>query len=664
MRKKLVITIISIIIALSLIPLSMAFASGENLIQNGDFNQDKDGNPTYWEKSSYIQDEQDVSIYTDEQDGNRFVVIKNDIENDSAVKQEITVKPNTIYKLSCDIMASGIDVNSKGANISVEWILDTSNEYFETEGQWRNAVMYGKTASDQDKMTVTLRLGGYGKMNTGYAAFDNVVVQEVPEVPEGFTIANLSRVSVDSDNTSGQAGTGKWENSVPLWLMIALLYSIMAIIVYKLVLSKELLSFRTSKAPIVFVLGLAFAAVLRVILAATTQGHPTDMGCFKGWASYSADAGIFNLYNGGFFADYPPGYMYVLYIFGLIGKGLGIGSGDMAYSILVKLPAIIVDIAVACLIFKYASKELGRVQATALGLLFVFAPFAFYNSSVWGQIDSVLMLLIVGAFLAFIKKRYILTGALFALAILVKPQALMIAPLALAVIICEAIQYKPKKALRAILSCLLSALIVFILGVLPFCFSMKDSFWFVDKYLSTMGQYFYASVNAFNLFFLMGGNWFDLKNPSSPNDIPLASAFTILGFVFIAAAIIYTIILYVMGKDRKHIFHISALVFALIFTFGHSMHERYLIPAVFLLIFAYILMKDKRLLLITCGYALTTMINMAYVEGGGYPDRTMITMVTALLNVILTSSLAYVAFDLAFWKRKSLSQTVSGEEKA
>ncbi len=666
MRKNLAkIAAVTLVLALILIPSSLCWAAGENLIKNGDFSQNDEGFPTYWEKSSYIDDDQDVSIYMEDEEDNSYIVIQNNIENDSSVKQEVAVKPNTLYKLACDIMASGIDENSKGANLSVEWILDTSNELFDTGGQWEEAVLYGRTGNDQDTMTVTLRLGGYGRLNSGYAAFDNVRVEEVTDVPEGFSIADLSPLPADgSDRTGGQEGSDDWEHSVPFWVGIALLYSLIAIIVYKLVLSKDLVSFRPAKTPLVFIIVLGFALILRLVLAVVTKGHPTDMSCFRGWASYSANAGLLNLYNGGFFADYPPGYMYVLYIFGLLGKVLGINSGDVTYGVLIKLPAIAADIAVAYLIFRYADRELGRPQATALGLLFVLAPFAFYNSSVWGQIDSLLMLLIISSFLAFLKKRYILTGVLFALAILVKPQTLMIAPLALAVIIYETTLLKPRKAaIRAVLGCVLSLLAVFILGILPFWFTMKDPFWFAEKYLSTMGQYFYASVNAFNLFFLMGGNWFDLKNQANANDIAMADAYKILGYAFIAMAVAFTIILYITRKERKHIFHIAALVFALIFTFSHSMHERYLIPAVFLLIFAYIFIKDRRLLLVTAGYALTTMINMAYVEGGGYPERTMIPMITALLNVVLTSALAYIAFDHAFWKPKSSGLSVSGEDK-
>lgn len=43
-------------------------------------------------------------------------------------------------------------------------------------------------------------------------------------------------------------------------------------------------------------------------------------------------------------ADYPPGYILVLWIIGLIGKVLGLASGSMAFVYLVKLPAILAGI--------------------------------------------------------------------------------------------------------------------------------------------------------------------------------------------------------------------------------------------------------------------------------------------------------------------------------
>ena len=58
------------------------------------------------------------------------------------------------------------------------------------------------------------------------------------------------------------------------------------------------------------------------------------------------------------FHDYPPGYMYVLYIVGAIEKLFGFSDG--AQYALVKLPAIVCDILAGVLIYKVAKKKVFR----------------------------------------------------------------------------------------------------------------------------------------------------------------------------------------------------------------------------------------------------------------------------------------------------------------
>jgi len=58
------------------------------------------------------------------------------------------------------------------------------------------------------------------------------------------------------------------------------------------------------------VLGGAF--VLRMILAGVTEGYPYDMSCFVAWGEKLLADGPAGFYSGGYFADYPPGYLFVL----------------------------------------------------------------------------------------------------------------------------------------------------------------------------------------------------------------------------------------------------------------------------------------------------------------------------------------------------------------
>ena len=102
-------------------------------------------------------------------------------------------------------------------------------------------------------------------------------------------------------------------------------------------------------------------------------------------------------YQPGYLADYPPGYMYVLWLLGGIGElfrpifGLSITPG------LVKIPGILADAGVAWVLFLYARRFgdgwLGSWSGERLGLvaavIYLFNPGTIFDSAVWGQVDSV-----------------------------------------------------------------------------------------------------------------------------------------------------------------------------------------------------------------------------------------------------------------------------------
>ena len=64
------------------------------------------------------------------------------------------------------------------------------------------------------------------------------------------------------------------------------------------------------------IFGAAFVA--RIIAAAVYKGNDTDMNCFLIWSQNVFDEGISKFYLSDSFHDYPPGYMYILYVVGAI----------------------------------------------------------------------------------------------------------------------------------------------------------------------------------------------------------------------------------------------------------------------------------------------------------------------------------------------------------
>src|SRR5688500_19083508 len=79
-------------------------------------------------------------------------------------------------------------------------------------------------------------------------------------------------------------------------------------------------------------------------------GFPSDVGTFMAWAERMAQVGPGAFYEPGYFSDYPPGFLYVLW---LIGAAL---DGE-ALRLAVKLLSVPADVAVALFLAALRSEE-------------------------------------------------------------------------------------------------------------------------------------------------------------------------------------------------------------------------------------------------------------------------------------------------------------------
>ncbi|MEO8252552.1 MAG: phospholipid carrier-dependent glycosyltransferase, partial [Chloroflexota bacterium] len=154
---------------------------------------------------------------------------------------------------------------------------------------------------------------------------------------------------------------------------------------------------------ILIVLGVLLRAAIAGVYM-PVSGFRIDVGDFAAWAGRLAANGPGRFYAPDYFGDYPPGYMYVLWLLGSIGEWLRPLLGFSVTSSLVKVPGILADGGVAWVLFCYARRFgrgwLGSWSGERLGLvaavIYVFNPGTIFNSAVWGQVDSVGTLAVIG----------------------------------------------------------------------------------------------------------------------------------------------------------------------------------------------------------------------------------------------------------------------------
>ena len=96
----------------------------------------------------------------------------------------------------------------------------------------------------------------------------------------------------------------------------------------------------------------------------------------------------------------------------------------------------------------------------------------------------------------------------------------------------------------------------------------------IDKYITTASGYQYATINAFNWFAALGGNWQAL------DACPVFNlSWKVLGIFNIAVITVLLVVLAVISwrAGRFSPLLLAAFYTVGIFTFAHCMHERYLV---------------------------------------------------------------------------------------
>ena len=174
--------------------------------------------------------------------------------------------------------------------------------------------------------------------------------------------------------------------------------------------------------------GLAFRLIIAYLLPGS--GFASDLSSFQGWASDLARNGLHGFYERPGFHDYTPGYLYVLWLIGLVGQAAG-GIGD-----LIKIPPILGDIALAYLVWSML-RELGASERSAkIGALIVLVnPVTWFDSVVWGQVDSVGVVVLLLGLRELWRDRPERAAILAALAALIKPQLGILIPIVAIVVI-------------------------------------------------------------------------------------------------------------------------------------------------------------------------------------------------------------------------------------
>jgi Gpi18-like mannosyltransferase len=376
--------------------------------------------------------------------------------------------------------------------------------------------------------------------------------------------------------------------------------------------------------------GLLLAAFVIRLLFIGADGFKSDVSTFEAWALALAANPLRDFFAKSSFADYPPGYFFVLWFVGHAYKALI--HSDPDYAILkafVKLPAILMDLVCSYLIFRIVKRFASLAWAFAALAFFAFNPASIFISAYWGQVDSVAMGFTLFAILRVLEaadstgrqSAYALIEAWLAIAIsiLIKPPAVVIVPLLLAFVFATRDGAERKVRALATGAGIVGALALAYLAALAFHPGLNPAGqyeWLYGRYKYASSVYPFSSVNAFNLYAMLHHFWEpDSQTPLNwtIGSLTIAPPLYDWGILLMVAlaALVLTGYLQRRDGDAGPAFLEGAMILSLgYFVFSTRMHERYIFNA-FVLAMPLIWMR-RRYLYAAVILTLTLLANLYY----------------------------------------------------
>ncbi|HTV75128.1 MAG TPA: phospholipid carrier-dependent glycosyltransferase [Candidatus Acidoferrales bacterium] len=422
---------------------------------------------------------------------------------------------------------------------------------------------------------------------------------------------------------------------------------------------------RSARATALAFAGMLLAAFIIRLIFIGAEGFSNDVGSFESWALTLSQHSTRDFYATAGFADYPPGYFFILWIVGH-AYALLVHS-DPTYGILkvfVKLPSIITDLICSALLFAIVRRFAALPWAFAAAALFAFNPATIYISAYWGQVDSVAAAVVLAMIYCIVandeaegRPAVIAVAAAWVLltySILIKPPATVLIPLLFAY---PFVAKEPAKRMARLTGTALGVVLgLFVAYLAAFAFHpgispIAQFEWLYERYRYASSVYPYNSINAFNIYTIRWPFW----NPDS------IAVFTIGGFTLqqyalgIALVLVSTVFIVVRYLQKRTLiaFLEGALLLSLgFFILATRMHERYIFNAVVLCIS--LIFAGRRYLYSSILLSLSLLVNLIYslwylhIVGGSYPGvdaRNIDPWVTRPLSVMNVAIFFYLAYQ-------------------
>jgi dolichyl-phosphate-mannose-protein mannosyltransferase len=377
-------------------------------------------------------------------------------------------------------------------------------------------------------------------------------------------------------------------------------------------------------------LTLILAGIVGRLVLALAPGHD-DVRIFTIWADELAARGPLHFYDT--FRDYLPGYLYFLWITGELRSWLGISDG--VYHYILKMPALVADIASALLLYHLLHGQTERTRLFAVALYLALPPVLFVGV-LWGQVDSILAFLLLLTIYYFDRRRPVAAGVALTLAFVFKPQAVAALP---AFAVWAFRQYDRKTILRV---CGAGALVGLVI-ILPF---FPQPLNFLLQVGRMTNRYQFNALHTLNFWSMWGWNLGD-------DHLLIGTDWRTWGLLLTIVAYIPIIMAMRRANDTWSLALGVAICILVFYTFQTRMHERYNFPVLLPFLAACALSGRRSLWLGFIGLSVLELVAFAWAYGDQFVPVRLVRMVDTNPWHIAASPAVYVlsiaATALTIW---------------
>ena len=312
--------------------------------------------------------------------------------------------------------------------------------------------------------------------------------------------------------------------------------------------------------------------LLANILCTYAEGYDGDQSFWVGWTQQLVDGGF-----GNFRGNYPPVYVFWLWIVAHIHDLFGIGIGKTFFMKFMCLwPVYFSHVFLLDWLCRFMDRfHYPEWKRHALAGFIALNPALLLAGPVWGQVDLFPVMLAVSSVYCMARRRTaVLAPMLFVLALLTKFQMILFLPVFGGLFL---------KHWRYSWRGLVFIIPAVLLVLLPYALGGNLLKMLSRAYVQTTGEYPYATFNAANLWYLWAGN-------VAPDNVPVSGLSehglgflfkpSILGKVLFILVSVFTLIKTLFSRNIRTIWGLAFLNALAFFTVLPGMHERYLLYAI------------------------------------------------------------------------------------